>query len=228
MNNNFSTEREPQYFDIASSLFVAVYLIAQVTSSKLFALGPFQFPGAIVIFPISYIFGDILTEVYGYARMRRTIWIGFFAAVVLSLVLLIVQYLPPAPSWPHQKAYEEILGLVPRLVVASIVAYWMGEFANSYVMSKMKLLTKGRHLWARTMGSTIIGQGVDSLVFATGGFVGVVPLEVVFRIVGSIYLFKVLYEAVATPVTYVIVGFLKRAEGLDAYDYKTDFSPFRF
>ena len=113
-------------------------------------------------------------------------------------------------------------------MVASIVAYWMGEFANSYVMSKMKLLTKGRHLWARTMGSTIIGQGVDSLVFATGGFVGVVPLEVVFRIVGSIYLFKVLYEVVATPVTYVIVGFLKRAEGLDVYDYKTDFSPFRF
>lgn len=224
----FASGREPKYFDVIGSLFVAVYLISQVSSAKLIALGPFTFPGAIIIFPISYIFGDILTEVYGYARTRRIIWVGFIAAVLMSLVFLAVQYLPPAADWPLQQAYESILGFVPRVVIGSIAAYWAGEFANSYILAKMKLWTKGRLLWSRTIGSTVVGQAVDSVVFATIAFAGVVPSKIVFTIMGSIYLFKVLYEVLATPLTYAIVNFLKRAEGIDAYDYQTDFSPFRF
>lgn len=156
------------------------------------------------------------------------IWTGFFAAVLMSLVLLVVGYLPPAPNWNHQSAYDQILGIVPRVVVGSILAYWAGEFANSYVMAKMKLWTKGRFLWTRTVGSTVVGQGVDSLVFVTIAFGGTVPGKVVVIISGSIYLAKVLYEVIATPITYIIVGFLKHAEGVDVYDYKTNFSPFRF
>lgn len=218
----------PRYFDIVSCMFVAVYLISQVASAKLFAVGAFTFPGAIVIFPIAYIFGDILTEVYGYARTRRVIWIGFIAAVLMSLVLLVIQYLPPAPDWPFQKSYEQILGFIPRVVVGSIAAYWAGEFVNSFVMAKMKVWTNGRMLWARTIGSTVVGQAVDSLVFGTIAFAGTVPTSILISIVGSLYLFKVLYEVVATPLTYVIVNALKRAEGIDVYDRTTRFSPFKF
>lgn len=228
VKQNPATNREPKYYDVIGSLFVAVYLISQVSSAKLFSIGPFVFPGAIIVFPISYIFGDILTEVYGYARTRRIIWTGFIAAVLMSLVFIIVQYLPSAPNWTNQQAYESILGFIPRVVVGSILAYWAGEFVNSYVLAKMKIRTKGRFLWTRTIGSTVVGQGVDSLVFATIAFAGVVPAKIVFTIVGSIYIAKVLYEAVATPLTYIVVNFLKRAEEIDVYDYETDFSPMRF
>jgi hypothetical protein len=217
-----------KYFDIIAALFVAVYLISQIASAKLFALGPFAFPGAIVIFPIAYIFGDILTEVYGYARSRRIIWISFIAAVLMSLTLLIVQYLPPAPGWHNQIAYEQVLGFVPRVVLGSIIAFWAGEFANAYVMAKMKIWTRGKRLWVRTIGSTVIGQAVDSIVFVTVAFVGKVNLLLLLNIAGSLYLFKVLYEVVATPLTYAVVSFLKRAEAIDVFDYETNFSPFRF
>jgi uncharacterized integral membrane protein (TIGR00697 family) len=216
----------PKNYDIVASLFVAIYLISQISSSKLFAIGPFTFPGAIVIFPLSYIFGDILTEVYGYARTRRVIWVGFASAVLLSVVLFVVQLLPPAPGWPHQAAYLAILGVVPRVVIGSILAYWVGEFANSYVLAKLKLWSNGKHLWMRTIGSTVVGQALDSVVFATIAFGGTVPLPILLRIVGSIYLFKVLYEAVATPLTYLVVNRLKRAEGLDFFDRETNFMPF--
>jgi uncharacterized integral membrane protein (TIGR00697 family) len=217
----------PKRFDLICSLFVAVYLISQVSSSKLFAIGPFQFPGGIIVFPLAYIFGDILTEVYGYAKARRAIWLGFFAALLMSAVLLIVQHLPSAPFWGNQQAYESILGFVPRITVASIAAYWMGEFANSYVLARMKILTRGRWLWTRTIGSTVVGQAVDSGVFGTVALAGVVPTRSVLTIIVSIYLFKVAYEVVATPLTYIAVDHLKRIEGIDVYDYNSKFSPFR-
>jgi queuosine precursor transporter len=216
-----------RYFDLIAVLFVAVYLISQVSSAKLIQLGPFQFPGAIIVFPIAYIFGDILTEVYGYSRTRRVIWAGFASAVLLSVVLWIVQILPASTSWTNQVAYEAILGVVPRVVVGSILAYWAGEFVNSFILAKMKIWTGGRHLWSRTIGSTVVGQAADSLVFASIAFYGVVPLNVLFSIVGSLYLFKVLYEVIATPITYVIVGWLKRTEGIDVYDRGTNFTPFK-
>jgi uncharacterized integral membrane protein (TIGR00697 family) len=216
-----------RYFDVASMAFVAVYLISQVSSSKLFAIGGLQLPGAAVVFPLSYIFGDILTEVYGYARTRRVIWMGFASAVVMALVLWIVQALPPAPDWPNQAAYEAILGVVPRMVLGSIAAYWAGEFTNSYIMAKMKLLTQGRHLWTRTVGSTVVGQAVDSTVFILIAFAGRLAWGSLFQIAATLYLFKVAYEIAATPLTYLIVRWLKRVEGVDVFDRETDFTPFR-
>jgi hypothetical protein len=216
-----------RYFDVASTAFVAVYLISQVSSSKLFVIGGLQLPGAAVVFPLSYIFGDILTEVYGYARTRRVIWMGFGSAVVMAVVLWIVQALPPAPDWPNQAAYEAILGVVPRMVLGSIAAYWAGEFTNSYIMAKMKLLTNGRHLWTRTVGSTVIGQAVDSTVFILVAFAGRLAWASLFQVAATLYLFKVAYEIAATPLTYAIVRWLKRVEGVDVYDRQTDFTPFR-
>lgn len=216
-----------RYFDIVAMAFIAVYLISQVSSSKLFAIGGLQLPGAAVVFPLSYIFGDILTEVYGYSRTRRVIWVGFASAVAMALVLWIVQILPPAPGWPDQLAYQAILGVVPRMVLGSIMAYWAGEFTNSYIMAKMKVLTNGRHLWTRTVGSTVVGQAVDSTVFIVVAFAGRLPGGVLFQIAATLYLAKVAYEIVATPLTYLIVRWLKRAEGIDVYDRATDFTPFR-
>ncbi len=223
MNTN-----EPKYFDIVAVLFVAVYLISQIAATKLISIGPFVFPGAIIIFPVSYIFGDILTEVYGYSRTRRIIWTGFAAASLMSVTFAIVEYLPPAPGWAQQQAFEAILGFVPRIVTGSILAYWAGEFVNSYVLAKMKILTKGRHLWMRTIGSTIVGQGVDSIVFASIAFVGIVPSAILLNVIVSLYLAKVVYEVLATPITYYVVGILKRAERIDVYDHHTNFSPFHF
>lgn len=221
-------ENFPKYFDIVACVFVAVYIISQVSSAKLFSLGPFVFPGAIVIFPFAYIFGDVLTEVYGYARTRRVIWIGFITAALLAVVLAIVQILPSAPSWTFQTEYEAILGVVPRVVLGSLLAYWAGEFVNSFVLAKMKIWTGGRMLWSRTIGSTVVGQLVDSAVFGVVAFAGVIPWSVIVTLVGSIYLFKVLYEVVVTPLTYVIVNWLKKAEGIDVFDKNTDFTPFKF
>lgn len=221
-----ATKYAPKYFDVVSCMFVAVYLISQVASTKLFAVGPFAFPGAIVIFPLAYIFGDILTEVYGFARTRKIIWVGFISAVLMSVVFMVVQYLPPAPSWQFQESYEHILGFVPRVVIGSIAAFWAGEFVNSYVLAKMKVLTNGRMLWTRTIGSTVVGQAIDSIVFAIIAFAGTVPTGVLITIVGSLYLFKVLYEIIATPLTYFVVNSLKRAEGIDVFDRDTNFSPF--
>ena len=216
-----------RYFDVVAMAFVAVYLISQVSSSKLFVVGSLQLPGAAVVFPLSYVFGDILTEVYGYDRTRRVIWAGFASAILMALVLWVVQILPPAPGWPDQPAYEAILGVVPRMVLGSITAYWAGEFTNSYIMAKMKLLTNGRHLWTRTVGSTVIGQAVDSTVFILVAFAGRLPWGVLFQIAATLYMAKVVYEIAATPLTYWIVRQLKKAEGIDVFDRKTDFTPFK-
>ncbi|HLD04755.1 MAG TPA: queuosine precursor transporter [Candidatus Nanoarchaeia archaeon] len=215
-----------KYFSIIASLFVAMLLISNTVATKLISLGPLIAAGGILVFPITYIFGDILTEVYGYARSRKVIWVGFLALIIMSLVYWLVGMLPPAPGWNHQEAYMKILGFVPRLVFASILAYWAGEFANSLVLAKLKIITHGKHLWMRTIGSTVIGEGVDTILFGLIGFGGTIPNSILFTAIVSGYLLKVMYEIVATPLTYKIVSFLKKEEGIDHYDHKTNFNPF--
>ena len=216
-----------KYFSIVSSIFVAVLMVSNTVATKLFSLGPFIFTGAIFVFPISYIFGDILVEVYGYSRSRKIIWTGFFTLICMSIIYWIVGLLPPAPGWENQEAYIAILGVVPRIVIASIIGFWAGEFSNAFVLAKLKILTSGKHLWARTIGSTFVGQGVDTALFTFIGFFGIIPNQVLVTAILSGYAFKVFYEAIATPLTYKIVGFLKRREEIDHFDYKTNFNPFK-
>ena len=219
---------EYRYFTLVAGLFVATFLIANTTAAKLFQLGPLFFPGGIIIFPLSYIFGDVLTEVYGYARSRQIIWTGFAAEVLMAIAYAVVIALPPAPFWTHQAAFETVLGQVPRIVVGSIAGYLVGEFVNSFVLAKMKVWTKGRYLWSRTIGSTIAGEGVDTVFFILIAFGGVWPAGQLIITALSVYIFKVVYEILATPLTYLVVGFLKRHEGVDHYDIGTRFSPFRW
>jgi uncharacterized integral membrane protein (TIGR00697 family) len=216
-----------RYFDLVMALFVAVLLISNVASTKFVVLGPFTFDGGTILFPISYIFGDILTEVYGYSRSRRVIWTGFGCTALAAFIFWLVGALPAAPGWTQQEAYLAILGQTPRIVAASLIAYFAGEFSNSFVLAKMKILTRGRWLWTRTIGSTLVGEGVDTLLFVTVAFAGVVPASLLLTTVLSNYIFKCGVEAVATPLTYQIVRYLKRAEREDYYDIGTDFNPFR-
>ena len=215
------------YFDLIMALFVAVLLISNVASSKIVQLGPFTFDGGTLLFPISYIFGDILTEVYGYRRSRRVIWAGFGSAALMAGVLALVGALPPAEGWEHQAAYETILGTTPRIVLGSLIAYFAGEFSNSYTLAKMKVLTQGRWLWTRTIGSTLVGEGVDTLLFVTIAFAGTLSWPLFWSLVVSNCVFKVGLEAVMTPVTYRVTDFLKRTENEDVYDTDTDFNPFK-
>ncbi len=215
-----------KYFDIILGLFVAVLLISNVASTKILDLGPFTFDGGTILFPIVYIFGDILTEVYGYKAARRVIWTGFASALLMSVVFIIVGRLPAAADWHNQEAYDLILGLTPRIVIASLVAYFAGEFSNSVTLAKMKIWTKGRHLWSRTVGSTVIGEGVDTLLFVLIAFGGVLPGSLIWSIIVSNYLFKVGFEILATPFTYAIVNFLKKHEACDVFDTETRFTPF--
>jgi len=215
-----------RYFDIITGLFVAVLLISNIASTKIVQLWKFTFDGGTILFPLSYIFGDILTEVYGYRRSRRVIWIGFFCALLMSLTLGLIGLIKPAAGWEFQDAYMKILGQTPRIVAASLVAYFAGEFSNSFVLAKMKILTRGRWLFTRTIGSTIIGEGIDTVLFATIAFAGLYTRHLLLLIIISNYIFKVLLEIVLTPATYKIVGFLKRREKVDWFDYKTNFNPF--
>jgi len=216
-----------KYLDIITVSFVSVLLISNVASTKILDLGAFTFDGGTILFPLSYIFGDILTEVYGYGRSRRVIWMGFFAAMLMSAVFMIVGALPPSPDWPHQEAYDAILGLTPRIVIASLVAYFVGEFVNSFILAKMKILTKGKYLWTRTIGSTLGGEFVDTAIFVAVAFWGVLPDEILPAILISNFVFKTMVEVLFTPVTYAVVNFLKRAESEDHYDYDTNFNPFQ-
>jgi uncharacterized integral membrane protein (TIGR00697 family) len=218
---------ESKYFLYIAILFVATLMISNTTGSKLIQLGPFVVAGAIFVFPISYIFGDILTEVYGYRASRKIIWSGFAALIFMSFWYWFIQILPAASFWPNQEAFETILGAVPRITFASITAYFLGEFSNSFVLSRMKVWMKGKHLWMRTIGSTIVGEGVDSIVFATLAFAGTIPFGALLTLIGSGYLFKVVYEIIATPLTYAIVNKLKRVEGIDVYDRGIDYNPFK-
>lgn len=224
-----ATERDLrtfQYFDVLLSIFIVVLLISNLVGQKIVALGPFRISGAQLLFPITYIFGDIFTEVYGYRASRRAIWLGFFASALMAVMGLITVALPPAPDWPNQKAFATVFEFIPRLVVASLIAYWAGEFANSYTLAKMKLVTRGKYLWTRTVGSTVVGQAVDTMLMMTIGFGGTEPWPTILILVFSGYLGKVAYEVLMTPLTYLVVGFLKHREGVDTFDYHTKFSPF--
>ena len=201
-------------------------MISNIASSKIVDFGPFTFDGGTILFPISYIFGDILTEVYGYRKSRQVIWIGFVSALLMSIVLVIVGLLPPAPGWNNQDAYMAILSTTPRIVAASLIAYFAGEFSNSYVLARMKIFTKGRWLFSRTIGSTIVGEGIDTVFFVCIAFAGAIPGSTLMAVIVSNYVFKVGFEVVATPLTYGVVGFLKKREQVDVYDYNTNFNPF--
>ena len=226
--------RQFRYFDFVMAAFVTILLLSNVIGAgkraviDLPVLGLWPFGAGILFFPVSYVLGDVLTEVYGYARARRCIWAGFVALLFMVAMSAIVVALPPDAGWTGQAAYETIFGQVPRIVFASICAFWAGEFVNSYVLARMKLWTAGKHLWARTIGSTLIGQGVDSLIFYPLAFLYAAgwTTEQVMQVLVTQWVLKVAWEVILTPLTYAVVGFLKRREGVDIYDRGTDFSPF--
>jgi queuosine precursor transporter len=215
-----------RYYDIAVHAFVVILLISNLVGQKITGIGPFRISGAQILFPITYIFGDIFTEVYGYGASRRAIWIGFFASAALAALGMFAVWLPPAPEWNNQEAFAIVFGFVPRLVVASLIAFWAGEFANAYVLARLKVLTRGRYLWTRTIGSTAVGQAVDTVVLMVLAFGGTMDWTTIARLIVSGYGGKVLYEAAATPVTYMVVNFLKRKEGVDVFDENVSFNPF--
>jgi queuosine precursor transporter len=215
-----------RYFDTFITLFVVVLLISNVIASKFFAIGRLRVSDAQILFPITYIFGDIFTEVYGYSASRRAIWYGFFASFILVGITYAAVVIPPAPEFHDQAAFETIFKPVGRIVAASLLAYWCGEFANSFTLAKLKLLTGGKYLWTRTIGSTVVGQAVDTSVVMFGAFYGTRPVGVILSLIVSGYAIKVIYETLMTPITYMIVNFLKRAEGVDYFDYETNFNPF--
>lgn len=227
--------RPLRYFDFVMAAFVAILLLSNLVGAAkrseidLPVIGTWAFGAGILFFPISYVIGDILTEVYGFARARRVIWTGFAALLFMAFMCWVVVGLPPASGWNDQPAYEAVFGSTWRIVLASMIAFWVGEFANSFVLAKLKIKTKGRHLWMRTIGSTIVGQGFDSLIFYPLAFYGLPgwPPEAVMQVMISQFILKVSWEVILTPVTYVVVGWLKRREGLDVYDQGTDFTPFR-
>ena len=216
-----------RYYDFVMAAFVTVLLCSNLIGvGKVCQIAGYSVGAGVFFFPVSYVFGDILTEVYGYARTRRVIWAGFAALFFASLMSQAVIALPPAPDWPHQAAYALVYGSTPRIVAASLAAFWAGDFVNSFVLAKMKLKTEGRFLWMRTIGSTIVGQAVDSAIFYPLAFWGDWPPQLVAAVMTSNFFVKVGVETVMTPLTYLVVGFLKRAEHVDFYDRGTDFNPF--
>jgi len=214
-------------FVVVAAIFVTCLITANIIIVKQISLGDIVLPAGIVIFPLSYVFGDILTEVYGYRRARQVIWLGFLCNLITVIAIWLAQILPSAPVFDAQSAYERILGSTPRFLLASFLAYLAGEFTNSFVMAKMKILTRGKWLWTRTVGSTVAGQGIDTLVVLGIAFWGVLPLPVLAVMGLSHWIAKITYEALITPLTYFIVNRLKRVEGTDHYDYDTDFNPLR-
>jgi queuosine precursor transporter len=217
---------EFRFLESFTLLFVVVLIISNLIAPKYFALGPMRISAAQILFPITYIFGDIFTEVYGYSASRRAIWYGFFASFLLVVISYIAVIIPPAPEFKDQSAFETIFRPVGRIVAASLLAYWCGEFANSFTLARLKLLTQGRYLWTRTIGSTVVGQAVDTTVVMFAAFYGTRPVGVIVSLIVSGYVIKVVYETLMTPVTYAVVNWLKRAEGVDFFDYNTNFNPF--
>jgi uncharacterized integral membrane protein (TIGR00697 family) len=224
-----------RYYDFVMAAFVAVILLSNVLGAgkvavvNLPGIGLWPFGAGILFFPISYVIGDVLTEVYGYARARRVIWVGSIAVLFMAFMSWVVVELPPAPEWKNQAAYETVFGQVPRIVFASLAAFWVGEFVNSYVLARMKIWTNGRMLWTRTIGSTVAGQGVDSLIFYPLAFLGASGWtnDLVLKVLVTQWVLKVSWEVLLTPFTYIVVNFLKRREGVDIFDEGTDFTPFR-
>ncbi len=214
------------WFLIITAMFVTALIAANITAVKVILVAGVVLPAAIIVFPVTYIIGDVLTEVYGYDRARRVIWLGFFCNLFAVLVFLAAGALPAAPFWEDQAAYDTILGAAPRILAASFAAYLVGEFANAYVLARLKIATKGRFLWLRTIGSTLVGQSLDSAIFITLAFVGIMPADFLVTAIVTQALVKSAYEALATPLTYLVVGALKRADGVDAYDRGIRFNPF--
>ena len=227
--------RPLKHFDQVMAAFVTILLLSNVIGAgkvsviDLPLVGLWPFGAGILFFPVGYVIGDVLTEVYGYARARRCIWVGTAALLFMAAMAWIVVALPPAADWTGQAAYEQVFGQVPRIVFASIVAFWAGEFVNAFVLARMKLWTRGRHLWSRTIGSTVFGQGVDSLIFYPLAFWGAAgwTTDLVIQVLFTQWLLKTAWEVILTPVTYAVIGWLKRREGLDVFDEGTDFTPFR-
>lgn len=237
ISTNDIRQQHFKYYDFCMAAFVAVLICSNLIGAAKPAeihlpfeaplIGSvFVFGAGILFFPLSYVLGDVLTEVYGYARARRVVWAGFGAVLFMAFMSWVVVSLPPAKGWTGQAAYLEVFGQTPRIVLASVIAFWAGEFANSFVLARMKVITKGKHLWTRTIGSTVVGQGVDSVLFYPLAFLGVWPTEQVIAVAATNYVLKVLWEVLLTPVTYQVVGALKKSEGVDVYDDKTDFTPF--
>lgn len=227
--------RPLRWFDLTMAAFVTILLLSNVLGAgkvaviQLPLVGEWPFGAGILFFPLAYVIGDVLTEVYGYARARRCIWAGTAAMLFMAFMATVVVALPPARDWGGQAAYEQVFGQVPRIVFASIAAFWAGEFVNSFVMAKMKLWSRGRHLWSRTIGSTVLGQGIDSAIFYPLAFLGAPgwSTELVLTVMVTQWVLKVAWEVLLTPVTYAVIGFLKRREGVDVFDEDTDFTPFR-
>ena len=227
-----------KYLDALTTAFVVILLVSNLVAQKIcvigplplgkWALGPFDVSGAVLLFPITYIFGDVFTEVYGFAASRRAIWLGFFGTALLYLIGSIVIALPAAPGWQNQQAFTTVFGFIPRILIASLIAFWAGEFANSYTMARLKLFTNGRALWTRTIGSTVVGQAVDTVLVITLTFGGIYPVHTLVNIVITGYGLKVGYEVLATPITYLVVNWLKRAEHSDPFDRHESFNPFSF
>jgi uncharacterized integral membrane protein (TIGR00697 family) len=217
-----------RYLDALTTAFVVVLLVSNLVAQKICQIGPIPISGATLLFPITYIFGDVFTEVYGFAASRRAIWLGFFGTALLYAMGAIVIALPGAPGWKNQQAFETVFGILPRILVASLIAFWAGEFANSYTMARMKLLTDGKMLWTRTVGSTVVGQAVDTVLVIVLTFGGTYTPKVLLKIIATGYLLKVVYEVLATPLTYAVIHWLKRAEQSDAFDRGVSFNPFAF
>lgn len=223
-----SGELRYKHLDTLVLTFVVILLVSNLVAQKICRLGPFKISGAELLFPVTYIFGDIFTEVYGYAASRRAIWMGFFAMALLSVLGGVVVLLPSDPAWHGQAAFASVFEFVPRIFLASLIAYWAGEFVNSYTLAKMKLLTKGRWLWTRTVGSTVTGQAVDTATVMVLAFWGRTSWGTMGQLILWAYLGKVAYETLATPLTYAVVARLKRVERSDAFDRNENFSPFIF
>ncbi|HMF54384.1 MAG TPA: queuosine precursor transporter [Edaphobacter sp.] len=217
-----------KYLDALTTAFVVILLVSNLVAQKVCLIGPFAVSGAVLLFPITYIFGDVFTEVYGFAASRRAIWLGFFGTVLLYLMGAITIALPAAPGWHNQQAFAAVFGFIPRILAASLVAFWAGEFANSYTMARLKLITNGRKLWTRTIGSTVVGQAVDTVLVITLTFVGTVPIRTLANMIVTGYALKVGYEVMATPLTYLVINWLKKVEHVDVFDRHESFNPFSF
>jgi queuosine precursor transporter len=216
-----------RYYDLALGAFVAVLLCTNlIGAAKIADVFGATFGAGILFFPLSYVLGDILTEVYGYGGARRAVWAGFAANLFAVFMAFAVVSLPPAEDWGGQEHYAYVFGQTPRIVLASLIAFWAGEFANAYVMAEMKLMSEGKNLWQRTIGSTVVGQGIDSLIFYPVAFLGIWSISQILQVMMLNYVLKVLWEAILTPVTYYVIGRLKKAEGVEIFDRGTNFSPF--
>jgi len=223
-----SEARRYKYLDVLTTTFVVILLVSNLVAQKICMIGPLAVSGAVLLFPVTYIFGDVFTEVYGFAASRRAIWLGTFGTALLYAMGVVVISLPGAPGWKNQQAFQIVFGFLPRIQTASLIAFWAGDFANSYTMARMKLLTNGKMLWTRTVGSTVVGQAVDTTLVIILTFAGKYPAMTLINMILTGYGLKVAYEVLATPLTYAVVGALKRAEHSDAFDRNEDFNPFRF